>query len=167
VEKLMINLKRLKTSLTKHGAHKIAWLLIEYDPDTVLDRLNGSFPGVNIEEVQARKNLSVGRDGKVPQLWKSARSEGPDVVRALTLIAIIFSHHQLIEAMRKGVTGEFRGRVLRGDVLSGKAFTNFAHIVEELGYSTRHTRDYIDFDLGRLFHIPKLNDLFIELLSLK
>ncbi|MBR7918272.1 hypothetical protein KDX16_21025 [Burkholderia vietnamiensis] len=163
----MINLSRLSVSLTKHGAHKIAWLIRDYDPDTILNRLSGSVAGINIEEAQARKNLSVGTDNKVPQVWKDAKSKGTEVINGLVLIAIIFSHHDLIAAMKKGAIAKFAGRITRGDVLDGKAYTNFAHTIEELGYSTRHTSDEVDFDLSRLFKIPGLNTEALKIFGLK
>jgi hypothetical protein len=163
----MFALSRLSTSLTKHGAHKVAWLINEFDPDIVLSKLGGSVPGINIELAQAKKNLSVGHDGSVPEVWRLAKSKGPESIKALTLVAIIFSHADLIEAMRRGALSKFSGQVKRGDVLDGKAFTNFAHVIEELGYSTRHTPNYIDFDLTRLFKIPEFNSLVSRLLSLK
>lgn len=163
----MISLPRLSTSLTKHGAHKIAWLIKDYDPDTILTRLWGSVSGINIEEVQARKNLSVQAGNVVPRVWKVAKSKGPEVVKALVFIAIVFSHHHLISAMRTGALTRFTGRIMRGKILDRKAFTNFAHTIEELGFSTGHTVDYVDYDLSRLFKISGLNSLAVELLALK
>jgi hypothetical protein len=164
---LMVNLTRLSTSLTKHGAHKIAWLIRDYDPATILSRLSGSVPGINIEEVQARKNLSVSADNKVPEIWKIAKAKGSETINALVLLAIIFSHHDLISAMKKGAITKFTGRINRGDVLDGKAYTNFAHILEELGYSTSHTQDYVSFDVARLFKIPDLSTLAVQLFAMK
>jgi hypothetical protein len=163
----MLNLGRLSTSLTKHGAHKIAWLIRDYDPDTILTRLTGSVPGINIEEVQARKNLSAGPGNTIPEVWKEAKSKGVKAINGLAFISIIFSHHDLISAMRKGALSKYSGRISRGVVLDGKAYTNFAHIIEELGYSTKHTYDYVDFDLAQLFKIPELNTLAVKILALK
>jgi hypothetical protein len=164
----MVNLSRLSTSLTKHGAHKIALLMRDHQPDTILGKLSGAVAGINIEEVQARKNLSAGATGlAVPNVWNDAKARGSEALNALVLIAVIFSHNQLIAAMRKGAATRFSGRIARGDVLDGKAYTNFAHTLEELGYSTNHTAEHIDYDLQRLFRIPGLNTLTLELLSLK
>lgn len=163
----MLDLTKLSTSLTKHGAHKIAWLIRDYDPDRILNLLWEEVPGINIEETQARKNLSITATGQIPLVWKKAKAQGSEATNALVLIAIIFSHHQLISAMREAALASFTGRIERGDVLDGKAYTNFAHILEELGYSTQHTKDYVDFDLSRLFKIPGLNSLVLELLALK
>ncbi|MBE7367680.1 hypothetical protein [Ramlibacter pallidus] len=164
----MLNLSRLSTSLTKHGAHKIALLIRDHDPDKVLSLLWGKVPGINIEEVQARKNLSAGTTGlTVPSVWKEAKARGSETINALVLIAIIFSHHTLIAAMRQGAKSDFTGRITRDVELDGKAYTNFAHTLEELGYSTKHTQQYVDFDLQRLFKIPDLNSLALTLLALK
>lgn len=164
----MLDLSKLSTSLTKHGAHKIALLIEKHDPDKVLSLLWGKVHGINIEEVQARKNLSAGATGlAVPAVWKEAKARGSETINALVLIAIIFSHNQLIRAMREGGKSNFTGRITRDVQLDGKAYTNFAHTLEELGYSTAHTKDHVDYDLQRLFKIPDLNSLALTLLALK
>jgi hypothetical protein len=163
----MIELSRLTVSLTKHGAHKLAALLKKYDKDEVLDRLESAEPGINIEKAQARKNLSVDRFGKVPEVWNKARAAGGETIDALVLIGIMFSHHDLLAALREGRTGRFRGTIKRGGRLDGKAFTNTAHIIEELGYSVSHTQQAVSYNLGRLFEIPGLNKLAAELIALK
>ncbi|MBT9154881.1 MAG: hypothetical protein DDT39_01567 [Firmicutes bacterium] len=163
----MIELSRLAVSLTKHGAHKIAALLKKYDKDEILDRLEGVEPGINIEEAQARKNLSVDRFGKVPEVWNKARAAGGESIDALVLIGIIFSHHDLLTALREARTGRFRGTIERGKRLDGKAFTNTAHIIEELGYSVSHTQYAISYNFSKLFEIPGLNRLAAELIAIK
>lgn len=164
----MTDLNRLAVSLTKHGAHKLATLLRIHDKDDVLDHLWGSVEGVNIELAQAKKNLSVGADGAVPDVWNKARALGDPAIDGLVLIAIIASHHSIIEALIKGREGtRGRGIVQRDDVLLSKSFTNVAHIIEQLGYSTEHEKTYVRYDFSRLFTIPGLNELAAELLSLK
>lgn len=163
----MIELSRLAVSLTKHGAHKIAALLKKYDKDEILDRLEGVEPGINIELAQARKNLSVDQFGKVPEVWNKARASGGESVDALVLIGIIFSHHDLLTALREARTSRFRGTIKRGKTLDGKAFTNTAHIIEELGYSVSHTKQEVSYNFSKLFEIPGLNKLAAELIAIK
>jgi len=163
----MLDLSRLSVSLTKHGAHKIAALLKKHDKDSILDRLEGAEPGINIDLVQARKNLSVDASGSVPEVWKNARDAGDESIDALVLIGIVFSHHQLLTALRAARTAPFRGTIERGATLDGKAFTNTAHIIGELGYRVRHTPDAVSYNFSRLFEIPGLNRLALELIALK
>lgn len=163
----MIAIDRLRVSLTKHGAHKIAQLLARYDAQDVLSHLSDSITGVNIESVQAHKNLSASGTGVVPGVWNQARAAGRESIDALVLIAIIFSHGQLIKAMRTARTAPMRGTITRGQVLDEKAFTNFAHTIEELGYSTSHTSGRVSYDLTKLFRIPGLHHLATEVLTLK
>ena len=163
----MLELSRLTVSLTKHGAHKLAALLKKYDKDDILNRLEGVEPGINIELAQARKNLSVDGSGSVPDVWNKARAAGSESIDALVLIGVLFSHHQLLTAFRVGRTGAFRGTIKRGVTLDGKAFTNTAHIVEELGYSTSHTQSEVSYNFSRLFEIPSLNLLALELIARK
>ncbi len=164
----MTDLRKLNVSLTKHGAHKIAALLKKYDKDEVLEHLWDSEPGINIESAQAKKTLSASGRNRVPDVWREAQQRGGETVDALVLLAIIFSHYQLINAMKQGAGGrQFSGTIKRGEVIDGKAFTNFAHIIEELGYSTEHSPTHINYDLHRLFQISGLNSLFAQLLNLK
>jgi len=155
-------------SLTKHGAHKLAILLSDYDSSEILDHLWGSVAGVNIEEAQARKNLSV-EGGKVPVVWDKVRLLDQGAINALVLIAIIFSHHDLIRAMKQSshTTQPFRGTILRGVHLDGKAYTNFAHTLEELGFSNEHNDKRVSYNLAPLFEVKRLNLLAVELLELK
>jgi hypothetical protein len=164
----MINVGALNVSLTKHGAHKVATLLRKYDKDQVLGHLEGSEPGVNIESAQAKKTLAANSAGKVPDFWNDARARGSEAIDALVLLAIIVSHHRLIAAMQGAMDkGLFSGRINRGAYLDGKAFTNFAHIIEELAYSTEHSPDHISFDLRKFFRIAGLNTLAAKLLQVK
>ncbi|MDE2259339.1 MAG: hypothetical protein KGK17_03325 [Betaproteobacteria bacterium] len=162
------DLQKLNVSLTKHGAHKIATLLQKYNKDEILNHLIHSEPGINIDLPQAKQNLSADRRGLVPDLWNEARIKGSETINALVLSSIILSHHQLVDAIKKSAAKtRFAGTVKRGDVLSGKSFTNFAHTVEELGYSTDHSADHVCYDFHKLFQIPGLNILFEKLLRLK
>jgi hypothetical protein len=163
----MTDLSRLNVSLTKHGAHKIAFLLRQYDKDEVLEHLSGSVDGINIERAQALKTLAYS-NGTVPAFWNTARERGSETLNALTLVAVILSHHELMSAMKQSENKKrYVGRIRRGVVITGKAFTNFAHIIEELGFSTEHSVDHVDFDLHKLFLVPRLNELVSLLLTAK
>lgn len=163
----MTALSSLTVSLTKHGAHKIALLLSKYDKDDVLNHLRGTDAGINIESAQAHKNLSV-RSGKVPEVWNEARIRGKDTINALVFIAIIFSHYRLISAMKaRAGPLPLKGTIRRGKVIDEKAFTNFACIVEELGFSTEHSTDHVSYDLTKLFQIDGLSRLVLEIFDLK
>ena len=164
----MSDLRLLDVSLTKHGAHKVAALLTKYDKDEVLGKLSGSEPGINIERAQAKKTLAANRKGVVPDFWNVARIRGSETINALVLLAVIFSHHSLISVMKQSAhKRRYLGRIERGKGIDGKAYTNFAHIIEELGFSTDHSADHIDYDLHRIFQIPGLNTLAQELLTAK
>jgi hypothetical protein len=163
----MLKLRALSVSLTKHGAHKVADLLQKYGTNGLLERLTGAEPGINIDDAQARSNLSVSGN-VVPEVWGKARAAGQPALNALVLIAIIFSHHRLIRAMREGGRGYSMGGIIeRGAVLDDKEFTNFAHTIQELGYSTSHSPMSVHYDLRRIFEIEDFHRLALELISLK
>lgn len=164
----MTNLAKLNVSLTKHGAHKIALLLRDFDKDHILENVEGKVEGINIELAQARKNLSVS-GGVVPDLWNEVRSLSNDAIDALVFIAIVFSHTSLISAMRNSTEKKlFQGTITRDKQLAGKAYTNFAHTVHELGFSAeRGYGDRIRFDLERIFEVKGLHPLAARLIGLK
>jgi len=162
-----MDLSRLQVSLTKHGAHKIALLLRKYPRNEVLDKVWHSHEGINIDRTQAEKNLSVDASGSVPALWDKVRPLGDHAIDALVLLAIIFSHHELMRAMATGRAQPYRGTIERGAVLDGKAYTNFAHTLEELGFSPLHTPDRVKYDLRPLFSVAHLNPLALDLLKVK
>lgn len=162
-----MNLARLNVSLTKHGAHKIALLLKDLPANEILQHLDGSHKHINIDGVQARKNLSIDAKDSVPALWDDARNLGQECINALVFLAIVFSHHKLIEAMARGKTAPLRGSVVRGDAIDGKAYTNFKHTLEELGFSLLATADRTDYDLSPLLKVVGLAPLALELLKLK
>lgn len=164
----MTDLKKLKVSLTKHGAHKIALLLKEYSADEILKHLWGDVEGVKIDEAQAKKNLSVNTAGKVPSLWNEARKLGDDAIDALVLIAIIFSHIDLIKIMKQNYdNNNFKGIVNRNQFSNEKAFTNFACAIDELGYLAEHRVNYVRYDLQNIFRLHGINELVRKLLALK
>ncbi|MES3004288.1 MAG: hypothetical protein V4787_26595 [Pseudomonadota bacterium] len=167
----MTDVLKLKVSLTKHGAHKVATLLRMYHKDEVLNHVWGKAKGIKVDGAQARVNMSarlLRKDVPVPKLWNEVRKLGDQQIDALVLLAIVFSHHSLIEALQAGASGDSAtGTVKRGEVLDGKAFTNFAHVIEQLGYSIEHKASHVRFDFTRMFGIEGLNKLALELFELK
>jgi len=47
-------LKKLIVSLTKHGAHKIAFLLQKFDKDDILNHLKGDYMDIHIDSAQTK-----------------------------------------------------------------------------------------------------------------
>lgn len=164
----MTQLNKLKVSLTKHGAHKLSILLRQFKIDDILSNLDGSVPGVNIELAQAKKNLSVNKGNTVPFVWKEAKDKGNEYINSLVLVGIIFSHYKLIEAMQHSSDrSTYCGTIERGKQLDGKAFTNFAHTLDELGFATTHTKNKISYDLSNIFKLKGFSELAKDLLRLK
>lgn len=161
----LTNLNRLKVSLTKFGAHKLAPLLKKYGSTEILNHLQD---GLNVERVQAYSTLSASASGMVPTLWDDVRILGDKAIDGLMLIAIISSHHLLIEAFKQGaLPPRYKGRLVRNAVLKDKTFTNFKRELLNLGYGSNGTSQAIDYDLSGLFKISGLNTLTAKLLTLR
>lgn len=160
----MTDLLRLKVSLTKHNAHKIARLLKDYAADQVLGRLHE----VHAEVAQAHKNLSVLPGNEVPKVWAKVKKLGDNAIDALVLIGIVFSHHKLINAMINASSRSgFSGRIERGVQLDAKEYTNFARVIDQLGFATKLDYPGVTFNLRAMFEIPGLGPLACELLGHK
>lgn len=160
----MTNLSRLIVSLTKHNAHKIASLLKDYKAEQILGKLGE----VHAEEAQAKKNLSVQKGNKVPAVWGQAKEIGDSAIDALVLVGIVFSHYELIEAIvNASDRAGFSGRIERGNQLKGKAYTNFARVIDQLGFATKLDYPGVSFTLKPMFEIPGFGPLVGELLGYK
>lgn len=164
----MTDLKRLNVSLTKHGAHKIARLLKSYGPDQVLSKMDDPALDIHIDSAQARKNLSVQENDHVPEVWRQSAQLGDEAIDALVLLAIIFSHHELISSMGNAdAPGRFSGTIRRDVQLSGKEYTNLSHVVDQLGYASKVDHDGVTFDLEPMFKVDGLGGLAGQLVELK
>ena len=159
------DLNRLRVSLTKHGAHKVAYLVEQFDKDDVLNHLAGDYKSIKIDDAQARKILSASDDGTAPELWNKLKPYGEQDIFDIVFIANIFSHVDLINTMIAGI--EDNCIINRGKIIDGKAYTNFAHTVEQFGYSIEHTSDFISFDISRLFYKYYLPQFVHEILHIK
>lgn len=163
----MTNLKQLTVSLTKHGAHKVARLIDTLPVSAVLDNINNDTLNVHIDLALTKKVLSVYQGKQVPVLWEYAKRRGPATVNALTLISIIFAHHELINAFIKSTDKAHHGSIRREQVSSTKGYTNLSNNVFELGYATERQVSQFSYDFAPLFDIHGLGALVGEILSVK
>lgn len=159
------DLSKLKVSLTKHGAHKIAFLLQKFDKDDILNHLDEDSMDIHIDEAQTRRILSINEGQIAPDLWNEIKKYGLEDIFDLVFIAIVFSHHELISAFKKGITDDCT--VKRGAIIDGKAYTNFACILDEFGFAVEHTPDFITFDISRVFYKFYMPELVSKLLTIK
>ena len=159
------DLQKLRVSLTKHGTHKIAYLIQEFDKDDILSHLAGDHMDIHIDHAQVSNILSINSAGEVPEIWNNIKNFGEQDIYDLVLIANIFSHVDLINTMIRAI--ENNCIINRGDIIDGKAYTNFAHTIDQLGFSIEHTPDFISFDLSRIFYKFYLTPFIIQILELK
>jgi hypothetical protein len=162
---MVTDLSKLKVSLTKHGAHKIAFLLQEFDKDKILNHLDGDFMEINIDSAQTRRILSIEEGKPAPGLWNEIKKYGLEDIFDLVFVAIVFSHNELIAALKTGIE---EGCVIkRGNIIDGKVYTNFAGILDEFGFAIEHTSDYVTFDISRIFYKFYIPELVSKLLTIK
>lgn len=156
-----------KTSLTKHGAYKIAWLLKAFPPHQILSKLWGTIPNIKIDDSQARKNLSA-YNGVVPTFWNEVKALGPNAIDAAVFIAIVMSHSELIYSLQNcSRLGEAEGTIKRSAIGDSKVFTNLKRTIIELGFSTSNSVDHVTFSFKKIFQIDGLAAPIRELLKTK
>lgn len=165
----MSHIKKLKVSLTKNGYFKV-WEVIEKHPSVdILANINGTYPGINLEEAQIIGMLSIDPTTKsVPSVWDDVRLLGTDRIQYLTFISILFSHYNLIEIFRSGKTSEMKGSIHRLDpLLGGKGHTNLVDTMNTIGLSkTKKGSDKAFYDFEILFQ-SDLGPLVKDILLLK
>lgn len=147
----MSDLSRLRVSLTKHGAHKVARLLQEYSIQDVLAHVDDDQLDIHIDAPQARANLSARADGSLPAYWQTVKESGQRKIELCVLYAIVFSHHRLISALVQSRCRYGVGIVKRDDVVHGKEYTNLACIFRELRSTTKETHRLFEFDTSDAF----------------
>lgn len=155
------DLNKLRVSLTKHGAHKVAYLIHAFNRNEILGHTSGDYNSIIIDHAQARRILSA----VLPILWEQLRQYGQEDICDIVFIANVFSHIDLINTMIKAIDNNCI--IKRGDIIDGKAFTNFAHTIDEFGYSIEHTPDYVSFDISRIFYKFYLPKFIAEILIVK
>lgn len=145
----MVDTSKLKVSLTKHGAHKIAQLLVKYGASGALDHVVDDELAIDINLVQARKNLSAD-DGTVPSYWNEIVKLGQNAINAAVLVSIIFSHHELIKAMAVSCGEKQIGKLTGSIFTNRKGFTNFKNDICELGFSVLSNANGVVYDLSNV-----------------
>ncbi len=122
----MIQLYPLRVSLTKNGYIKIAYVLERHTRWEVLDNIRGVYPGINLARSQAANIMGESLSGELPEFWDEIRAYSDRAIRSFVLVAIIFSHVDLINLLQSSSEGKMKGRLQRGKV-GNKAFTNLVY----------------------------------------
>lgn len=146
----MVILDNLRVSLTKNGYLKIATIVAEHPSSDMLDHVYGSHPGVNLNASQVGNVLCADpATGVVPGFWDEVRLYDRATVRAFTFIAIVYSHHRLIELFLEKGGGSPRGTISRDDFATLKEYTNLAFALAEVDASPyMRGAGEVPYDLG-------------------
>ncbi|OHX11546.1 hypothetical protein BI347_17960 [Chromobacterium sphagni] len=149
----MSGLGELKVSLTKNGFQKIADLIIAHPRNEILQNIRGVYEGVNLDEAQVVNILSGDQKTReLPDVWDDIRPFGENQVRALTFIAILYSHNALIKTFAQSKTGEMRGVLRRNSFSNEKTYTNIAYAMQSFGICTyKPGAPYVDYSLATVF----------------
>jgi hypothetical protein len=144
----MVELKNLAVSLTKNGYLKIATLVERHPSEEILDNVYGVHAGINLQRSQVANILCA--DPNVPSLWDDIRRFDRRTIQAFTFLAVVFSHHRLIQLFLDAGQGSPRGTISRGDI-SDKEFTNLVYAMAELDLCEYEKgASSIDYDLTSL-----------------
>jgi hypothetical protein len=168
----MIDLSRLRVSLTKNGYFKVAELLKVYSRWEVLEHLGGEHPGIDIQPSQIRNIMDQSpTTDEVPEFWDLIRGYGPQAIDAFTLTATMFSHERLIGLFQTASQDqpEFKGQIRRDDLPSGKEYTNLAFALACFGVSDyRRGASAVEYDLTPVvYHLRNAGVLVQDLVQSK
>lgn len=165
----MPGLEELKVSLTKNGYFKVADVIEKHPRHEVLANIRGTYPGINLDRAQIVKMLSADPiTGELPEEWDEIRNYSDKrVINALVFIAILFSHHTLINVFAKSMTTEMRG-VLKREDLVAKAYTNLVYSMQTISLCKYFPgADAIDYNLTPLFTEMSIGPLVKRILARK
>lgn len=162
----MTNINKLSVSLTKHGAHKVARLIAQFEIDEVLDNTWDTFEGIRIDRAQARKITSALSDGTLPGFWSEAKVLGTSTINRLVILSIVFSHHELIQIFKTSGTSHSRGQVFKSQ-LDQKPFSNLKNNFVELGFADSDDENQFTYNLSPITGDGAIAALVLEVLRHK
>lgn len=128
----MVDLARLRVSLTKNGYMKIADLLRRHPRWEVLDNVSGAHADINLVRSQVANIMGEDLAGDPPEFWDEIRSRGDRAIDAFVLVAIIMSHVDLIDLLRRSAQGHMKGHLERR-AIGEKAYTNLVFALASCG----------------------------------
>ncbi|MDR5809535.1 hypothetical protein [Caballeronia sp. LZ019] len=165
----MSGLSNLTVSLTKNGYQKIADVIIKHPRHEILANIHGVHAGINLDRSQIFNMLSGNPiTNELPEVWDEVRSFDEPQVRALTFIAILYSHNQLIGIFAKSKTGEMRGTLRRDDFGNDKAYTNIAYTMQSFGICAyRPGAAYVDYSMATVFSDMRIGPLAKKVIAKK
>ena len=132
----MVDLSNLRVSLTKNGYLKIATVVENHDSHEMLDHVYGSHRGVNLNASQVANVLCADpHTGVVPGFWDEIRRYKRPTIKAFTFLAVVYSHHRLIELFANAGGGTAQGTISRSDFATVKEYTNLAYALAEVDAS--------------------------------
>jgi hypothetical protein len=92
----MSGLHELNVSLTKNGYFKVADVIAKHPRHEVLNKIRGTYAGINLDRAQIANMLSADPSTKeLPEEWDEIRNYSKRAIDALVFISILFSHHTL------------------------------------------------------------------------
>ena len=161
-----IHLKKLSTSLTKHNVHKLSSLIKKYNSEDILNHLDE----IKVDRPVTIATLSAYDKKNAPELWDKAGKQSIEFINGLLMIAIIFSHHRVLEIFTKASNGEgsFSGKIVRGTHFSQtKEYTNTVRVIRQLGFSIEKKIEFLRYDVSPIFKNEQLGKLASDLIALK
>ena len=150
----MLQLERLRVSLTKNGYLKIANLVRHHARWDVLGNAEGSHHGINIKRSQISNIMCADPiTGQLPEFWDGIKRFRDEAIDAFTLVAVILSHEKLIETFRRASAGNMRRRLRKERHCSRKEYTNLVYAMASLGLCQYvKGADVVAYDFYRLIY---------------
>lgn len=153
------NIKSLKTSWTKYDIVRIIEIVAHNELDLYLDGTKSMDKPILLASLGIKN-----RRDRLPDFWIKIQCY-PDHVRLFTLIAIILSHHKVIEIMASFATkGSFSGTY---KYKNEKLYTNLrsALIVSDAALEKLRANKSVRYTLAALYEVGEIGILVKELIT--
>jgi hypothetical protein len=164
----MVDLDRLRVSLTKNGYMKIAVLVRHHPRWEVLENVSGKHAGVNLIRSQVANIMGEDAAGEPPEFWDEIRSHGERAIDAFVLVALIMSHTDLIGLLKRSAQGHMKGHLERGTI-GEKAYTNLVFALASCGLCDyQRGAEAVNYDMrGLIFALRKCGQVVRQLIAFK
>lgn len=158
-------LEDLKVSLTKFGVIEVIDIIKN---DQLKEYLDGTYEAshkINHPQINAALGVTEIDPSTVPTYWKEI-SNFPELIELFCLVAVIFSHYELIRKFKESRSEVMKGVLHRDSFSDVKVFTNVRRLLLHSGAApfTAERSDNVPYDFSPLLANGKVGRLIKQLL---
>ncbi|KMZ43539.1 MULTISPECIES: hypothetical protein [Bacillales] len=158
-------LEDLKVSLTKFGVIEVINIIKNGQLEEYLDGTYEASHKIDRPQINAALGITENDPSTVPVYWKEI-DNFPELIELFCLVAVIFSHHDLIKKFKESRSEAMRGVLHKDSFSDVKVFTNVRRLLLHSGAApvTAERSDNVPYDFSPLFANSNVGRLIKQLL---